>query len=262
MWRERSIQPLVKKIISKKYYTAAEPTELIPTHNGGIFTVNSAAICAWIYHGFEKVNWEASTALTPSASAAAHPQSGWIFSASVLRRLRREPGEGLPLDAAHKSWLRSTQLSISQIRPGRRGVSAAQKEGGICPAWPSILMLWHWKAGGLPCSSSPLSLPLGPLGKRLSPRYPGSEFTKSRSPGTLNFQVPFRSSLLSPFFFETVSVQLGLALNYVAEYDFEFMTTLNSWSSCFLLIIADITGVATTLRLFGVDSDTGSSTCY
>lgn len=60
-----------------------------------------------------------------------HPRSGWIFSASVLRRLRREPGEGLPLDAARKSWQRSTQLHISQIRPGRRGVSAAQKEGAF-----------------------------------------------------------------------------------------------------------------------------------
>lgn len=34
---------------------------------------------------------------------AAQPQPGCIFSATVLKRPRREPGEGLLLDAAHKS---------------------------------------------------------------------------------------------------------------------------------------------------------------
>lgn len=64
-----------------------------------------------------------------SAPAAAHPQSGWIFSAAVPRRPRREPGEGLLLHAAHKSPGALHTVPHSQIRPGRQCVAATQKEG-------------------------------------------------------------------------------------------------------------------------------------
>ena len=121
---------------------------------------------------------------------AAHPQSGWIFSASVPRRPRREPGEGLLLHAAHKSPRHSTQPHVSQIMPGWQRVTSTQKEGRpgcLRPAWsfPSYVLIKQETSQGFLSHLFPplpaLALPGVDTGHQES-----SGFSQGRSPPTLH----------------------------------------------------------------------------